>query len=159
MNSKLKFHNNIIPFIFFFLLFSCEKPVKKEVLSAFGSLNTKMMDSNQIIDQNNVVLLDHLAQKAEDHPSQYRDRLEKATEIRKISADYVAYLESVKAKVTEGFALDEDGNLPFEQMDKGETLDNLFFKGDGTTEEGQEFLSKLKTYNSEIQKVAGSFLF
>lgn len=132
--------------------------MSKEVLSAFGILNNKLTDSNQIMDHNNSALFGDLAQKAEEQPGQYAERLEKAAEIRKISADYVAYLEGIKAKVTEGFELDEDGNLPFEQMDKGETLDHLFFKGDKITEEGQEFLSKVKTYNVDVQKIAGSFL-
>ncbi len=147
-----------VSILFIFVLFSCEKPVKKEVLSTFGVLNNKLEDSNQILDINNSALLEDLTQKANDHPGKYAERLQKATEIRKISADYVAYIESIKVIITEDFEFDKYGNLPFEQMDKGETLDLLFFKGDKITEEGQYFLIKIRNYNVDVQRIAGSFL-
>ena len=42
----------------------------------------------------------------------------KAKEVAKISKDFVAFLETVKAEVTEGIEPDENGKLPFESMDK-----------------------------------------
>jgi|SRR5690554_622338 len=132
--------------------------MSKEVLSAFGILNNKLTDSNKIMDMNNQVLFSDLAQKAEEQPGQYAQRLEKADEIRKISNEYVKYIEDIKTLITKDYQTDEDGNLPFEQMDKGETLDYLFFQGDKLSAEGEEFLAKVKSYNSNVQKIAEGFL-
>ncbi len=132
--------------------------MSKEVLSAFGILNSKLIESNQIADANNNTLFADLSEKAENQPGQYKEKKEKVEQVRQISADFSNYLESLKSKVTTGLKVDEDGNLPYEQMDKGDVLDNLFFKGDKVSKEGQEFLDRIKNYSSKVKQIAGSDL-
>jgi len=130
--------------------------MSKEVLSAFGILNNKIVESNNLTDQRNESSFNQLAQKAVDQPGQYGDKKQKVEQIRKLSKDFSDYLEGLKNSATKSFVKDEQGNLPYEQMDKGDFIDNLFFKGDKVSKEGQEFLDKIANYPAQIKSIGGS---
>jgi gliding motility-associated protein GldM len=130
--------------------------MSKEVLSAFGILNTKIVESNAIADVRNTASFDQLAQKAADQPGQFGDKKEKVQKIRKLSEEFSTYLEDLKTQLTKKYERKENGDLPFEEMDKGDDLNNLFFKGDKLSAKGQEFLDKRSNYVSEIKKIGGS---
>lgn len=130
--------------------------MSKEVLSAFGILNSKIVESNAITDQRNQQSFEQLAQKAADQPLQFGDKKVKVEKIRKISADFNKYIEDLKSKFTEGLERDENGNLPFEQMDKGDMVDEYWFEGDRPSKAGQEFLDKIKKYVADIRQTGGS---
>lgn len=132
--------------------------MSKEVLSAFGILNNKIVESNGITDARNEASFQQLAQKAVDQPGQFGDKKLKVDKIRAISKEFNAYIESLKAKATNKFEKDKDkeGNLPYEQMDQSDFFDNLFFKGDKVSEEGQKFLNKIKDFPAQIKQIGGS---
>lgn len=132
--------------------------MSKEVLSAFGILNNKIVDSNLLVDTNNTDLFEQLSQKASEQSGHYGEKKRKAEEIRNLSAEFNTYIENLKKKLTEDLTKDADGNLPFESMDKGDKLDEMFFSGDKPTKQGQEFLDKIKGYNLKVQQIAGSDL-
>ena len=54
----------------------------------------------------------------------------KVEKIRVLSKEFNDYLENIKTSVTKDFERDSKGNLPYEQMDKGDLIDNMFFTGD-----------------------------
>ncbi len=130
--------------------------MSKEVLSAFGILNTKIIESNTITDTRNQSSFEQLAQKAVDQPGQFGDKKVKVEKIRALSKDFNEYLEGIKTKVTQKFERDEAGNLPYEQMDKGDLIDRLFFSGEKLSKEGKEFLAKIQHYPAEIKAIGGS---
>lgn len=130
--------------------------MSKEVLSAFGILNKKIVESNMISDNRNESSFQQLAQKAVDQPGQFGDKKVKVEKIRAISKEFNNYLENLKSEVTKNFERDEEGNLPYEQMDKGDLIDNLFFNGDKVSKEGKEFLDKVNNYPSQIKQIGGS---
>lgn len=130
--------------------------MSKEVLSAFGILNNKIIESNGIADVRNQSSFEQLAQKAADQPGQFGEKKAKVDKIRKLSKDFAAYIESIKTEVTKEYERDEDGNLPFEAMDKGDAVDEMWFAGDKPTPKGQEFLDKLAAFSSDIKKAGGS---
>lgn len=132
--------------------------MSKEVLSAFGILNNKIKDSNELVEKSNTDMFAQLTAKANEQAGYYKTKLDKADQIRKVSAEFNAYIEKVKTDVTKDFPRDADGNLPFEAMDKGDKLDELWFTGDRLTKNGQEFLDKIKNYNRSVQQIAGSDL-
>jgi len=132
--------------------------MSKEVLSAFGILNKKIIESNSITDGRNADSFRQLAQKAEEQPGQYGKKKIIVEEIRKISKEYCDYLEGIKTTVTRKTEKDAQGNYLYEQMDKGDLVDRLFFKGDRTSKEGKEFLDRIKNYPFQIKKIAGSKL-
>ncbi|WP_333696132.1 type IX secretion system motor protein PorM/GldM [Flavobacterium sp.] len=132
--------------------------MSKEVLSAFGILNNKIEDSNLIIDNNNLDLFNQLSEKAEQQPGQYAAKKAKVDQIKKLSDEYNAYVENIKKEITKDYEKDADGNLPFESMDKGDQVDEMWFQGDKLTAKGQEFLDKMKSYLKSVKEISGSDL-
>ncbi|MCG2610666.1 gliding motility protein GldM [Flavobacterium sp. SM15] len=130
--------------------------MSKEVLTAFGNFNDKFDESNKLTEQSNESLLAALNTKASDEPAKYGESAAKAAEVAKISKEFTAFLESVKAEVTEGIEVDEKtGKLPFEAMDKS-TIDEKWFQGDGYSPRGTEIVSKIDKYVADLKKVLGS---
>ena len=129
--------------------------MSKEVLTAFGNFNDKFTESNKLTEEANKNLLSALNTKASDEPAKYAESAKKATEVNKISKDFVAFLETVKAEVTEGIEPDENGKLPFEAMDKS-TIDEKWFAGDGYSPRGTEIVTKIDKYVADIKKVLGT---
>ena len=130
--------------------------MSKEVLSAFGILNNKIVESNAITDVRNQSSFEQLAQKASDQPGQYGDKKVKVEKIRAICKDFNDYIENIKTEVTKGFPKDKDGNFPFEQMDKGDAIDNMFYTGDKESVKGKEFLAKIQGFSGRIKEIGGS---
>ncbi len=129
--------------------------MSKEVLTAFGNFNDKFSESNRLTDEANGNLLSALNTKATDEPAKYAEPARKAKEVAKISKDFVAFLETVKAEVTEGIEPDENGKLPFESMDKS-TIDEKWFEGDGYSPRGKEIVAGIDKYVSDIKKILGN---
>ncbi len=130
--------------------------MSKEVLSAFGILNNKIVESNALTDQRNQASFEQLAQKAQDQPGQFGDKKVKVDKIRKLSKDFNDYIEGLKTEFTKDLERDENGNLPFEQMDKGDYVDEVWFEGDRPSKRGQEFLDKISKFVTEIKQTGGS---
>jgi gliding motility-associated protein GldM len=130
--------------------------MSKEVLTAFGNFNDKFDESNKLTEQSNSALLAALESKAVDEPAKYEIPAKKAAEVAKISKDFDAFLQSIKADVTEGFEVDEKtGKLPFETMDKS-TIDEKWFQGDGYSARGKEIVAKIDKYVADIKRVIGN---
>lgn len=130
--------------------------MSKEVLSAFGILNNKIVESNTISDARNESSFLQLAQKAADQPKQYGEKKVKVEKIRALCKEFSSYIEDIKTKVTKDLVKDQDGNLPFEQMDKGDKLDELFFIGDKNSKTGKEFIQKIKDFVVNLKQIGGS---
>ncbi|MFM9826125.1 gliding motility protein GldM [Flavobacterium sp.] len=132
--------------------------MSKEVLAGFGILNLKIIESNSITDGRNEASFEQLSQKAVDQPGQYGEKKLIVEKIRKISKEYCDYLESIKTDITRKTEKDAQGNFNYEQMDKGDLVDRLFFKGERTSKEGKEFLERIKNFPGQIKVIAGSKL-
>ena len=99
----------------------------------------------------------HLASEtAHEELAQPQDKKAKVDKIRKLTKDFNAYIEEIKTKITSELERDEDGNLPFEAMDKGDGVDEMWFSGDNPTKAGQEFLDKMANFSADIKKAGGS---
>ncbi|MES2862917.1 MAG: gliding motility protein GldM [Bacteroidota bacterium] len=129
--------------------------MSKEVLTAFGNFNDKFTESNKLTEEANGNLLSALNTKASDEPAKYAESAKKAVDVAKISKEFTAFIETVKAEVTEGIEPDENGKLPFEAMDKS-TIDEKWFAGDGYSSRGKEIVAKIDKYVADIKKVLGS---
>ena len=130
--------------------------MSKEVLSAFGILNNKITESNSLTDTRNESSFQQLAQKASEQPLQYGDKKAKVEKIRALSKEFSSYIEGIKSEVTKEFKADKEGNLPYEQMDKGDLIDNMFFTGDKVSTKGKVFLDKINSFPSQIKAIGGS---
>jgi gliding motility-associated protein GldM len=129
--------------------------MSKEVLSAFGILNNKIIESNSITDGRNESSFQQLSQKAVDQPGQFGEKRAKVEKIRALSKDFNDYIENIKTTVTKKFEKDADGNLPYEEMDKGDLIDRMFFTGDKVSKQGKDFLDKIHNYPAQIKAIGG----
>jgi gliding motility-associated protein GldM len=123
--------------------------MSKEVLSAFGLMNEKLTESNEATTLRNDSFMANLEQKASDQPEKYVPLKSKADQIDALANDFNTYLEDLKGKMTAKL----DDPTDYEIMDKGDYLDDNFFKGDKVKEEGQEFLSQITTYREGVTKI------
>ncbi|MFP9115610.1 gliding motility protein GldM [Flavobacterium sp. RHBU_3] len=124
--------------------------MSKEVLSAFGLMNEKFEASNKGAVENNEGLFQALSQKATDDPSHYGEAKKLADQVKTISADFYAYIETLKGDITKDIEKEPSGKLPFEQMDKGDKIDEAWFAGDGYSNKGKEVLGKIEGYRNAM---------
>ena len=125
--------------------------MSKEVLSAFGLMNERLTDSNTAATTRNSAFMDGLAQKANDQPEKYVELKAQADQISTLANDFNSYLDNLKGEMVATV----DDPSEYEIMDKGDFLDNTWFKGDKLKPEGQEFLNVINTYRTEMSAVLG----
>ena len=130
--------------------------MSKEVLSAFGILDKKIVESNSITDTRNQSSFEQLTQKAVDQPGQFGDKKVKVEKIRAISKEFNDYLEGIKTQITKKYPKDKEGNYPCEQMDKSDEIDNMFYKGDRESSDAKKFLGYIQGYAGKIKAIGGS---
>lgn len=123
--------------------------MSKEVLSAFGLMNERLTESNEAAAERNTAFMAGLVQKANDQPEKYEPLKDKASKIKELANNFNAYLDDLKSKMTAKI----DDPTDYEIMDKGDYLDEHFFKGDIIKPDGQEFLKQMKTFREGVTEV------
>ena len=68
----------------------------KEVLSAFGLMNEKLQTANERYQLTNEAAFAELERKEQEKPEDYKEALEKARQVRELSNEYYAYLNTLK---------------------------------------------------------------
>jgi len=116
--------------------------MSKEVLTAFGLMNEKLVEANADTTQRNQLAMAGLAEKASEQPAKYAPLKEQADQINALTEELVGYIDGVKNKLT----AEMDDPTDYETMDKSNDLDELWYKGGKVTPEGQEFIDKMDTY-------------
>ena len=53
---------------------------------------------------------------------------------------------------------DEEDKTNYESMSNGDRLDELFFKGEGLTEQGEEFIGSINSYRNNLLSILGTCL-
>ena len=120
--------------------------MSKEVLSAFGLMNNRLEESNKSAELRNNSFVDNLKLKAGEEPAKYEPLKIKAESLDKLSKDLDNYFEELKSKMVATV----DNPDEYESMDKGDFLDQSFFKGDKILPAGEEFKSKIDTYRNGV---------
>ena len=126
--------------------------MSKEVLSAFGLMNEKLEASNEKTTASNLAFFEGLGTKAGEQPEKYQKLFENAGVVKQMSSTFDGYLLKLKNDMT---AKVEDKN-DYEVMDKGDYLDNRFFKGDNYTKDGQEFINNIENYRNKTVAIIES---
>lgn len=120
--------------------------MSKEVLSAFGLMNEKLMVSNEATEERNNNFLASLELKAEEQPEKFKPLKAKAEKLDKLASDFDNYLADLKSKMTAKI----DNSTDYEVMDRGDYLDQNFFKGDKIKPDGEEFLNQMRTFREGV---------
>ena len=120
--------------------------MSKEVLSAFGLMNKKLTASNEATELRNDSFIASLELKAEEQPDKYQPLKAKAETLDKLATTFDSYLADLKSKMVATV----DDPTDYEIMDKGDYLDENFFKGDKLKPGGEEFLNQINTFRDGV---------
>lgn len=126
--------------------------MSKEVLSAFGFMNEKLVENNTSTTEKNALAYENLTTKASEQPEKFGPLKEKADKVKEYSLEFYQYLAGLKTSMTEKIEVKDD----YESMDKTDWVDAYFFKGDNYTAEGQEFLDKVNSYRTNVINTLGA---
>ena len=124
----------------------------KEVLSAFGLMNEKLQTANERYQLTKEAAFAELERKEQEKPEDYKEALEKARQVRELSNEYYAYLNTLKEDVMSQASNKTD----YQVMDKSDFLDEKFFKTDGLKPEGQKFLDEINKYRTQLVSLLGA---
>ncbi len=123
--------------------------MSKEVLSAFGLMNEKLTESNEATTVRNASFMANLDQKASDQKEKYAPLKSQADQIDALAKNFDTYIEDLKSKMTAKL----DDPTDYEIMDKGDYLDNNFFKGGKLKPEGEEFLNQIASFRDGVSSL------
>jgi gliding motility-associated protein GldM len=150
--GKMSARQKMINLMYLVFIAMLAMNMSKEVLSAFGYTNEKLVDNNNSTSNKNSSAYANLAMKASEQPDKFAELNIKAVKIQKYSSEFYEFLSVLKIKMIAQISDKED----YEAMDKTDWLDAYFFKGDNYTAEGQEFLDKINNYRDSVVEVLGT---
>lgn len=155
--GKLTARQKMINLMYLVFIAMMALNMSREALTAFAMMDAKFVESNKDAQAQNKFLLEHLDQKAGDEPVRYGEPYEKAKQISALSNEFYNYLGELRQSVIEPFEKnkDENGNLPYEQMDKAEVIDYGWFVKDKYSEKGEEIVAKINGFRDSFNEILG----
>ncbi|MEK6153418.1 gliding motility protein GldM [Flavobacteriaceae bacterium 3-367] len=144
--GKLSPRQKMINLMYLIFIAMLALNMSKEVLAAFGLMNTKLEASNEKTTESNLAFLGGLETKSTENPEKYSELYEKAKQIKELSQGYFDYLEDLKGKMTK----DIEDPTDYQVMDKSDYLDQKFFQGDNLAPEGKKFLKNITDYRDQV---------
>lgn len=129
--------------------------VSKEVLDGFGQMFEKITDANERVDESNNLLFENINVNAEEKGGKWIGHKRTAEQIKKESDEFFNTIEELKKTITEKHREKDPDMKEFAQMDKGETLDVIWFK-EGSEQAKNEFIDLIEEYRSHVIQVFGS---
>ncbi len=150
--GKLSPRQKMINLMYLVFIAMLAMNMSKQVLSAFGFMNEKLADSNVTATSKNGATYASLATKASEQPDNYADLNKEAQKVQALSQDFNSHVEKMKEELT----TEVEDKTNYESMDGTDQGDSYFFAGDGNSPAGDEFLSKLNNYRTEVTAALGS---
>ena len=150
-SGKLSPRQKMINLMYLIFIAMIAMQMSKEVLSAFGYMNEKLTENNTTATVKNKATLENLATKSKEQPEKYSSLYSKAQKVDELAKSFNDYLEAKK----QFFLQNQDDVTDYESMDKTSTVDEHFFKGDGFTKNGQEFIDNVNGFRNEIIEIVG----
>ncbi|MEN9910339.1 MAG: hypothetical protein RLZZ540_3498 [Bacteroidota bacterium] len=130
--------------------------VSKEVISGFGLMNEKFESSNVNSKQSNEQMLTALDTKAAEAKGEFAVAAQTAHKVKVITDNFFNYIASLKEQATKGYEVDpETGKLPYEEMDKGDNIDD-WFTGEGYGKKGNEIIATINQYKADMKAALGT---
>ena len=147
--GKMSARQKMINLMYLVFIAMLAMNMSKEVLSAFGYTNQKLEQNNTSTANKNKAAYTNLSIKASEQSEKFGALNEKAEKIKTYSSEFYAYLENLKTKMLSEI----EDKTDYESMDKIDWLDAYFFKGDGYTPKGKEFLVNINGYRDNLIKL------
>ena len=149
--GKLSPRQKMINLMYLVFIAMLAMNMSKQVLSAFGYMNEKIADSNVSAETKNVATYASLATKASEQPEKFGELNKQAQNIQALSLDFNNHLEKNEA----GSIADIEDPTKYETMDGEDVGNNYFFKGDGFTEVGEQYVAKINNYREKVATALG----
>ena len=108
------------------------------------------------VNQGNVIYYDKIEVNAKEKEGKWIGHDRTAKEIRKESDAFYTRIQEIKDAITEKQREADPELNEYGQMDKGETLDLIFFDANGVSPEGQEFIDMINNYKMRVIQVFAS---
>ena len=157
--GKLSARQKMINLMYLVFISMIAMTTSKEILSAFSLFNNKLENANELAVASNTTLLTGLSKQAEEKPDEFAVAYNNAQKVSAKSDEFFKYLETQKRMILDkgNYAekFKEEGDLPAEEMDKGDALDEYWFTGDRLTKEGEAFVARIEKYKTDIKEILG----
>ncbi|MGV6846233.1 MAG: type IX secretion system motor protein PorM/GldM [Lutibacter sp.] len=150
-SGKLSPRQKMINLMYLIFIAMLAMQMSKEVLSAFGYMNEKLTENNITTAAKNDATLKNLATKAQEQPEKYASLFDKAKKVNELATSFNDYLAKQKTL----FLSKVDDPKDYEAMDNANVVNEYFFKGDGYTKAGQEYLNQIKNFREGIINIIG----
>ena len=129
--------------------------MSKEVLSAFGLMNEKFDTANTKSEATNKDLLATLNLKGTENAGEFGEAKNVSNKVATVSKNMFDYIATLKKDALVETEM-EEGKLPYESMDKGATIDEKWFSGDGYSPKGDEIIKTIEKYKSDMKAAIGA---
>ena len=150
-SGKLSARQKMINLMYLIFIAMLAMNMSKEVLSAFGFMNEKLVDNNTSTTLKNSATLANIATKAQEQPEKYKSLYDTAKKVDELSNEFDKYLENKKSF----FLSEQEDPNNYEAMDQTAMVDEHFFAGDKFTKEGDEFLSNINDFRNVVINLIG----
>ena len=152
--GKLSPRRKMINLMYLIFIAMLAMQMDKKVLSSFGFMKEKIEDANVASSTNIDNILSSLNTKATDQPDKFADLNKKAQEINKLSEDLFVHMSALKDSILSD--TDEEDKNNYEAMSGGDRLDEMFFKGEGLTPQGEKFVENINSYRENLLSILGA---
>ena len=129
--------------------------VSKEVLDGFGQMYEKISDANTRVDESNDAIFENIQINAKEKEGKWIGHLRTAKQIKEESDTFYERISEIMNEITEKQREKDPELKEYAQMDKGETLDVIFFK-EGSDQAAEEFIDMINEYKMHVIQVFGS---
>jgi gliding motility-associated protein GldM len=150
--GKLSARQKMINLMYLVFIAMLALNMSKEVLSAFGSINTKLDRANNSFNTKNDLALNDLKKKAGEN-DEFAAAAATAQNASNLSKTFYDYLESQKEMIFKGNKVED--RTDFESMDKTTFLAKTYYRGGKASPEGKQFLDQMNAYRNGMISLIG----
>ncbi len=155
-SGKLSPRQKMINLMYLVFIAMLALTMSKKVLTSFGRVYEDLKSSVELTKQKNAQLLSELSAKAQEQPEKYADKFKDAQSLNQLTVDFQSYLDKFEKDLFKKYGQDP-AKPDYESLDKGYKLDEIFFKGEGLTKTGKEFLDKVNQYKKSLLEFAQKY--
>ncbi len=157
--NKLSPRQKMINLMYLVFIAMLALTMSKKVLTSFGRVFEDLKVQVQLTNKKNADQLAVLGQKAQEQAKKYGQMYQDAQALNQATLDFEKYMDNFEKEllIKSKQLTPADKNKPidfskidYETLDKGFVLDDIFFKGEGYTKKGQEFLDKINNFRKTL---------
>ncbi|WP_010135736.1 type IX secretion system motor protein PorM/GldM [Ochrovirga pacifica] len=155
--GKLSPRQKMINLMYLVLMAMLALNVSAEVMDAFLKMFNRTEKAIEQGEDKNKAALADLKRYSVENPTQYKEVYQTGLKVKDLTDELVSELNTVKNVILEANPVDpETGELPVSKMDKGDLLDEYFFKGEADNPNAQRFVATVDKYREGMIALVGN---